>query len=321
MLYLGDNPFYIVSSKHGLDGQIDLNETFIEKDGEVIWSAYKDVYTNEINASMKINSQSTSDLKTYGLLTTVDDGIANVNLYSNSTKIDQFGYILNSGYYSYAYCPIAFNPDSYAWEIYFGIMTSDDVKTKQYILGCRNNYTYRCPTIAIEDEKIYLWLSSDGQNWDIADGLYGGTINTNSYYAIKLNYNGNGSYTLYLNGSSVITTYNNSPIIGTGSNVLTFGINQTGESTTDYFRGSINLKGSYINIDGERVWDGFITNNNIALGCENFRGVNLEKQGTVTASGLVPAPRLEDEDKFLCANGGWVKVKATYDENTETISL
>lgn len=142
------------------------------------------------------------------------------------------------------------------FEIMLKITTGSDVTSSNNLFTRVQNNQNTGLNIAILNGVIRTWISSNGSTYDVASDVRSTlTLSANTSYYIRVTHNNN----IYLfdvstdkitwvnyitiNSSSSPSAY--TPLLGSFIN----------ESNT-YWRGSIDLKDSYINIDGQRWWTG-----------------------------------------------------------------
>lgn len=159
---------------------------------------------------------------------------------------------------SYAKLPFAFSPGSSPWEMVFKITTGGDVSTQASILGTKD--IYDSVDVYIQNGKFYFNASSTNASADISAGTQGTyTIQSNTEYFIKVKFSGTAYTVEYsLDGTAYITdiTITSSTSVHSGNTIqlgIDVGINNVLQCP---FLGSIDLTGSYININGSRWWSG-----------------------------------------------------------------
>ncbi len=113
------------------------------------------------------------------------------------------------------------------------------------------------------DNLLMLFVSSNnGISWDIVDGLTGVTsVQSNTTYYLRYTFDGS-SHKLYSSTTGAFASeeilevsVNNSTRPSNSS--VSLGVQAWAETKPNYyFRGSIDLNESYINIDGQRWWSG-----------------------------------------------------------------
>ncbi|MDH4378675.1 MAG: M10 family metallopeptidase C-terminal domain-containing protein [Vampirovibrionales bacterium] len=96
----------------------------------------------------------------------------------------------------------------------------DDATTSKHLLYGAGSNT---PSIEVEQAngKLYLYLSSNGSTWDIANGVQGSKVfSSNTWYDLELAYSSTAGYVLYVDGVADTGTSNTAKIYNTGT--LTF---------------------------------------------------------------------------------------------------
>lgn len=177
-----------------------------------------------------------------------------------STNVDIVGSLANnegilSGFSAsnYATLPNTFNPTSNTWEQVWCFTTGSSSTTFQSIIGGVSGFANPLYRIT-SDGYIQMLCSTNNSSWDI--GITGSSVLTaNTKYYIKGSFNGT-EYKLELS-----TNRESFTTVGVVSNTSSIyivdkqklGNNNAGNET---FLGSIDLKESYININGQRWWTG-----------------------------------------------------------------
>lgn len=158
---------------------------------------------------------------------------------------------------SYAKLPFAFSPGSNPWEMVFKITTGGDVTTQQDITG--SSIAINPAQIYLDSGKLAIILSSNGTTLDIADRITGSySVLVNTTYWLKLQFTGTSYILSY---STDGNTYINDITISSTSSVyggtlFYLGTDPADPGTAVSFSGSIDLTGSYININNARWWSG-----------------------------------------------------------------
>lgn len=167
---------------------------------------------------------------------------------------------------NYIKLPQVFNPGSSTWEIVIPFSV-DNLDTEQSIfMSCvEGSSPNRYLLLAVEPNtgEIRCYYNYEQTNWQTT-GSFGAenTISTGKKYWVKVEYDGtnlkgylstNGSdYTLCLNEEIAI------PATASTNNITALGLYVANEKTLS-LNGSIDLKESYININGQRIWSGATT--------------------------------------------------------------
>lgn len=144
-----------------------------------------------------------------------------------------------------------------AWELECEFTTGSELPEGQETIGISTKGA--SPFYFIRD-GICLFLSSDGENWDIAGDNTGGgkylTATTNTTYRMKITYD-KSKYVVsrLVDGSwQVLKTVNSTTPIYSDTN-LWIGINQRGGAKFP-FVGTLNLSKCTLKVNGETVWQG-----------------------------------------------------------------
>lgn len=161
---------------------------------------------------------------------------------------------------NYAKFPIMFNPSSNPWEIVLKVNTGTIASTYNCLLHSTSKDKAFSPVIELKNGELHIYLSSNGTSWDITSQLKCGVLSANTDYWLKLEFTGS-AYNVYV---STTRTFGNTPTatVASSSPIKTteyskFGINF--ESLYPW-GGTIDLKESYININGKRWWTGYRKN-------------------------------------------------------------
>ena len=187
----------------------------------------------------------------------------NVNV--TGSVINNNGVLSNFSTSNYANFPSNFQPGSNPWEMVFKITTGTISSSWQHILafqkGLTNAERYATRISITNNNKFGITLSYNGTAWDVpgettGQGTY--TVLANTTYYFKVQYTGSAyilSYSLdgdnyiqdcYVTSSTPIYNANTASLVGIWNN----------GSYVEPFLGSIDLKESYININGQRWWTG-----------------------------------------------------------------
>jgi len=152
---------------------------------------------------------------------------------------------------NYLELPDAF-PTDQPWEIFIKFTTS----TLPYMVWQGVFATdgqgllpfYVVPTSASE-RKFYAYMSSNGSSWDICESPIM-VASANTTYKMKLEYTGSAyNYYLFENDDwSLFYTLSSSTPVKSDMNLI------IGKYSSDYFRGSVDLSETYINVNGSLWW-------------------------------------------------------------------
>jgi hypothetical protein len=188
-----------------------------------------------------------------------------LGLYNNPTEsnvikvgsiVDDNGVLSGFSTSNYVKLPSAFSPNFNSWEFVRKITTGNDVSTVQ---GLTDGVGLINVASSIDSSKSRLYLSSNGSTWDISAGILGTyTVLANTTYYVKISYNGSAYMLSYSTDGETYTTDitvpSSTPIY---SNVtLELGAAHGTTPPASPFLGSIDLNESYININGQRWWNG-----------------------------------------------------------------
>lgn len=161
-----------------------------------------------------------------------------------------------------------------SWTLTISFSTGNDTFTNSYLIG---SYLIGSSSKSFEldiyNRGLKIYLSSDGTNWDIADGVIAKSdelkVNPNTKYTAIITFNGS-AYTIDLinediGESSTLATITSSTST-LFSKYLYVGSKGYGNVTShaDYFTGSVDLNNTSFSINNNVVWDG-LSNLNVIL--------------------------------------------------------
>ena len=222
--------------------------------GDIIWRLLpsNDAGKHLLDGALIDGSGSYSRFVNY-----IADLYANGSKISNVTKIgsltDNNGVLSGFSTSNYARISSTFSPSSNTWEVVIKAnLTSLPASgtSCSMLSGLTNPYI----VLEVNDDGKLQFSIGNGSSW-ILSAIIGTTVlQTNTDYWFKLVFNGT-TYTAYSstdgsNWTQESTATNNVSISGATLNV---GISRL---LNNYFQGSIDLKESYININGQRWWTG-----------------------------------------------------------------
>lgn len=176
------------------------------------------------------------------------------------------GVLSNFSVNNYATLPLEFNPTLLHYDIVFKFNTVDISKEQAlFVVHNANNYTFPVLTIEIYNNALYFETTSgEVQYFEIIGST---TLSSNTDYWVKLNRNGN-TYTLYLSTDGITFTsegtYTSSshPPLDNYTSLIGLYYNSVDEFKFP-LDGSIDLNGSYININNIRWWQGVTSTSNV----------------------------------------------------------
>lgn len=143
-----------------------------------------------------------------------------------------------------------FAPGNNDWSIEVPIITGSNISSGQNIISEDTNYSFGIGEI---NGHFNYYLSSNGTGWTTTDGPGTFTINPNTTYAWKSEYNAqNNLFTCYVKegNNNYVEDYSNSSGIHAPTNYLKFGVSRTSGVP---WLGEIVLSGVKIKI-GNDVW-------------------------------------------------------------------
>ena len=234
-----------ISSTYLLTGTIDLNETYVKINNQIVFEQFN---TLKINGSI------------HGYPIVYNDGI--VGGFSTS------GYIV---------LPKSFDPGNNPWEWIVKINTGS--RSGQFIGGY--DYSGEGIEVGMSDNKMIWWLGTAYNVYDIASGQTGThTLAENTDYWIKMEFNGT-KYTLSYsidknNWVEDIVTISSLCI---GPYVKVFGCDRAQGSAA--WGGKIDFSETSIKINGQNWWDGVYCSGEYVPGILNSNYVDTGDQATL----------------------------------------
>ena len=205
---------------------------------------------------------------------------SNFTIYGSPTINQSTGVVSSFSSTKYLQLPQAF-PSDQPWEMFIKFTTGNlPSYTWQGILGTNGQGGlpfYIVPTTSTERE-FYAYFSSNGSSWDIYDSAIL-TATANTTYKMKAEYTGSVyNYYIYENNEwSLFFTISNSTPFKTNMNLL------IGKYNSDYFRGSVDLSETYINVNGSLWWSPLLKTRNEAITENTITGIAAE---TITANSI-----------------------------------
>lgn len=190
------------------------------------------------------------------------------NIVSYGTLTNTNGVLSDFSASNYATIPLTFNPVQHPYEIVFKINTETMPTDAGGIIWQTGDVLTSRGRLDLEvsENKLYAEYAANGALvWNI-DGIT--TLSSDTDYWVKLTYNGVNTYGLYLStdGTTWTTegTATSSGFLGDGTaeyNII--GVQPDEGSMIAPWFGSIDLNGSYININNIRWWQGVISTSNV----------------------------------------------------------
>lgn len=168
-------------------------------------------------------------------------------------NISNSGVVSDFSATNYLQLSVPFNPDSNTWIVLIKVKTGA-VDTNNYVYGNYGNTYQNAPQIGISSAKwkMYIPLTNTTVN---ATGTY--TVLADTDYWLKQYFDGENYCVDYsLNGVDYIRdiTLVNSNLIKTATEGFCIGYNKYSSSSTEYWRGSIDLKYFVIKV-GDKVFN------------------------------------------------------------------
>ena len=143
------------------------------------------------------------------------------------------------------------------WEMVWEVTTGSDVSTSQYFIGSAGltNF-YDSAIIGLYQGKFYANISFTASTGSALSSTYTATANTT--YKVKLEFTGT-AYNLYVNGELGGTLSSSTPMATNGKFIIGARSGSSGTINGPWL-GAVNLKNSYINVNGNRWWNGIVKN-------------------------------------------------------------
>ena len=191
---------------------------------------------------------------------------ANVIKFGN--LVEENGVLSNFTSSNYAQLPQVFSPGDNTWELGMKVTTGETVITEtsqcMFTQAFNNLSSLTCRVIIHYTGYFQLWLGTGTTTWDIASGVTGThAVQPYTTYWLKVIFDGT-SYKLYysLDGENYVedVSVTSSTSIGSFQPYLGDYVGETG--SYDYtFKGSMDLKEFYINVDDQLWWTGIYGGN------------------------------------------------------------
>ena len=189
------------------------------------------------------------------------DGTNTIQVIGTLTEVDG---VYSGGYNSanYLLLPIQFSPASQSWEIVTKVTRNST--TYGYFISFTDSVSgrYGFEMHYGDNGSITVGISSKGSSWDILLTTAAGVLNNGESRWVKVVFDGN-KYTLYISADGV--TYTEEKSIVNSNLVKNCAYCKLGYYLNESFSGAIDLKETYIKIDGKIVWD--YNNTKYYMGC------------------------------------------------------
>ena len=139
--------------------------------------------------------------------------------------------------------------------------------TSQVIMHANS---FGCIEMSANSYNIYTY------NWQTSSTVALFTATNNTTYWVKFTINGTSvTYSYSTDGENYtqVASYSDNTLTTADNNyILTFGSSSEINQRNNSFLGTIDLSGCYINVDGERYWNGLDNTKTIQFGGDNFDG-------------------------------------------------
>ena len=90
-----------------------------------------------------------------------------------------------------------FNPQAKNWEMKIPFTTGNDITTSNVIYSDGVAGVSQAISIGVRNSQLFIYLSSNGTTWDIAQSIYAFYVNTNTSYVLKVSFDGSDYKTKY----------------------------------------------------------------------------------------------------------------------------
>ena len=238
-----------------LDGSIDLNETYIKVDGKYWWTAYSLPFTLKDQFQSSCNFLRNDEPNKFNIIANESIGIQpkEQNFTVVGTLTDNDGVF--SGFTSNSYIKMKNEIPSGNKEIVFKMNIGNDVSTLQNIFSSFD--TNKNSNIYIQSGKLSYWTTSGYGSYSVSSNtgywmhIIVSNNTTNLYILTDNNYT---HESLPTTGWTTITSISGDAF---GNNLMCFGCDGGGSYP---FLGSIELNESYIKVNDELWWKGYIGN-------------------------------------------------------------
>lgn len=200
------------------------------------------------------------------------------NVSKAGSVVDNQGVLSNFSNTSYAYVS-DIPTDIQSLEMVFAFTTAADVAVRQTVCG-QLNTNKQAPQIAIlaDTAALQVIVGDASSNWVTVSDTY--VVQPNTNYQIKLTWDG-AKATSYIAENGGEFTQIGEPVATTTclfADNLTIGLDQPSSLPLYPWNGSIDLKDSYININGTRFWTGA---NSIAKNPNGLRFYNIAEKSLI----------------------------------------
>ena len=221
-------------------GSIDLSESYIKVNGTDLWiPSITETYKQKTN-------------------------------YNNVGSVSVDSDYIASSFSSSKYLTLnkLFNPASNVWSFQIRVKTPSSASRRNLILGSIDGWYNAGISLEFNTSQHFgVGFSSNGSSWDLGWITGSSVLSLDTWYYVKFSFDGS-QYKLEssTDGSSWTTegTVTSSTVLYTTSSVLQLG---TANSYSDYYTGSIDLKNTFIDINGDRFWSAVETVTESLPGC------------------------------------------------------
>lgn len=187
---------------------------------------------------------------------------------------------------NYLELPDAF-PTDQPWEIFIKFTTGSLIYHVWQTIFATDGQGM-LPFYIVESAGLYTYMSSNGSTWDIASDLHLKALSSNTTYKMKMEFTGS-AYNWYVfenNNWSLFYSLSSSTPVKSGQKL------QIGTWADAYFRGSVDLSETYVNVNGSLWWSPIIKNINPAITDATITGnatqnINLNSSGTVMIGDVI----------------------------------
>lgn len=229
------------------------DSTYVKVNGQIVWTGY-DSYSLRGNLVDYVDDGSPTTLDAYLVGSNSHGKITNANVIGN-VIIDTNGVATSFNQNSYINPLETFTPENKSWEMIYKIKSPTTISRRNLLIGGVTGFYNVGFAIELNSSsKIGAGISSNGESWNLGWMTSTTTVSTNTWYWIKLSFDGT-QYLLELSTDGTNYTTEGSIVSSTPiyQNRNSIQLGNTA-SNGDYFSGSIDLPQCYIKIDNVYLW-------------------------------------------------------------------
>ena len=289
-------------------GEIDLSGCSVRKGDTIIWQGVRQVprestpsdydFYEDVNIYKGIGQRVRRYYKY--------SNIPNVNVVGKPCIING---VVNEFASSTYITPVNALPTLLPWEIVVKCHYISNSSVTQLLISPDSSAAYGNVLLGIKiDNKAYLYLGSNNSQWNIVNGDVGDySFVDGTDYWIKLEFTG-AQYNLYVSTDG--TTYSNILSVNSSTLVydnqgLCFGLEEYNKTSNTFWRGSIDLKESYIKRNGEYWWHGMRLLNYVEGTHVNGKVLGNPTINGSVVSGFSPSNYIQANTSFVPGDNVW----------------